>query len=46
MFLSYEFQTTLMISKSVIYLSYVFKSTFVNFWIYTKIIRLHLNLSK
>ena len=46
MFLSYIFQSTLVISQSVMFLSYVFQSTLMNFMTYTKITRLHLNASR
>ena len=43
MFLSYVFQSTLVISKSVTFLSYVFQSILMNFMIYIKITILRLN---
>ena len=46
MFLSYEFQSTRIISQSVMFLSNVFWNTLMNFWIYIKIIRLYLNVSR
>ena len=46
MFLSYEFQSALMIWQSVMFLSYVFWSTLMNFWIYIKIIGLYPNVSR
>ena len=39
MFVSYVFQSTLVTSQSVMFVSF-------NFMIYTKIIRLHLNVSR
>ena len=46
MFLSYTFQSTLVISSSVMFLSYVFQSTLMNFMIYAKITCLRLNVSR
>ena len=46
MFLSYIFQSTLVISESVMFLSYVFQSILMNFIIYINITHLHLNASR
>ena len=46
MFLSYLFQSSLEISQSVVFLSYVFQNAFMNFMNYIKITLWHLKVSK
>ena len=46
MFLSYIFQSNLVISQSVMFLSYIFQNTLMNFMIHIKITHLQLNASR